>query len=554
VQHNTNNQPKDSDSRSQDVRKDIHYYPLAKRLASAGLSHLYDQMLTGPFAVISGQRGQNTTDEERAENNARAKALQAKLRDLQYGYADVRGLWREDKDSPSIPEKSYFVPGMSEVDARTLGNEFQQDAVLLGNRGKFRVEHLKEPNHPENGVEIPVAERFRMLNEVDQEATEVGGKQFTLSLPPEEIPVEEQPVIVPAFVFPKMTKRARVTPNKRQAYETDEPYRNGKMYVPLSRFVQPIGGVARAKCVFVQGGRPLAGQFGSSPYGIGRVSDASVYQQYAHDPLVFLPFREVGIDGVKTSSRLAQTSATLDAPQALGDPQALDDQVVQTPKPISLYVSKDGEEPTLQDVPMTATHDDYVREIERLALRSGSALDAARYIMEDPYAAQKEGLSSVWVDKSGRVHVMKPHTHTTSAFSAITSHLPPGYDYSAQTLPKSKTDFRDLTRLSGGIMRGQFYPHGAGCSIDLQNPPSPAQIRSIEDYIATTKNGEIAAEIYDGGDLIAHVTSLAELRRLLHDSEAGKRGRELEVMFQGTRSVRFSENGRSSVGGRIGRG
>ena len=135
---------------------------------------------------------------------------------------------------------------------------------------------------------------------------------------------------------------------------------------------------------------------------------------------------------------------------------------------VVLYVSHQGGEPSAQPVPITASHGDYARSLTRQALCSGTALEVARFIEDHPHRAQRLGLSSVYVDKASTVHLLNPHGHTIAAYNAIRDNLPTGYEANSKTLQISKIYFRDLTCLSGGIMRGQFYPDGVGLSVDLQ--------------------------------------------------------------------------------------
>ncbi len=228
----------------------------------------------------------------------------------------------------------------------------------------------------------------------------------------------------------------------------------------------------------------------------------------------------------------------------LGTRQVLDNS-------ITLYVSHQGGEPSTEPVLMTATHDDYVCSLVRQALCSGSALDVAHFIKNNPYKAQRLGLSSVYVDRAGTVHLLNPHGHTIAAYTAIRDNLPAGYEANSKTLPNSKIDFRNLTRLSGGIMRGQFYPDGIGMSVDLTHPPTLAQLRAMEDYHALTFQQTFVAELYDGETLLGYGRSMASLRCVLEKAR-GIRGEELKSAVAECSDVVIRANLPESIGGRIG--
>ncbi|MGI4790141.1 MAG: hypothetical protein ACRYFS_14975 [Janthinobacterium lividum] len=258
-------------------------------------------------------------------------------------------------------------------------------------------------------------------------------------------------------------------------------------------------------------------------------------------------------EGVKHEQLDAEKPIDLDQGEA---PETLTTALQPLLQILDLFVSRtDGageNQPQLQPVPFTAGHDDYTRSLAQQALFSGDALGAARHIFGNPYGSQREGLSSVYVDKSGTVYVMRPHGHTVAAFNAIRDNLPEGYEVSRETLPKSGIDFRRLTRLSGGIMRGQFYPHGVGMSVDLQHPPTPAQLRAMADYHALTSQTTFVAELYDGETLVGYARNMAGLRCVLEKVQGGVRSGKLRSAAAECGNVVIGEGLPESVGGRIG--
>jgi hypothetical protein len=189
----------------------------------------------------------------------------------------------------------------------------------------------------------------------------------------------------------------------------------------------------------------------------------------------------------------------------------------------SMYVQKRGvdAEPRLQDVPSIYSTDDYIKMLSDRSKHSGAPLSAMEYIEKNPYVARRDGLSSLWVDPKGGVHVVSPHNHTLSAYGLLQTNLAPqGYEVNSQTLPKSGTDFQDLTHVSG-IIRTQVYPDGIGVSIDLDHVPTVDQMRSLLELYTFTTQERFVAELYKGGERVGLVKRPRELEQILFQARSG---------------------------------
>lgn len=218
-------------------------------------------------------------------------------------------------------------------------------------------------------------------------------------------------------------------------------------------------------------------------------------------------------------------------------------------KVVSLFVTATGESaPQLQVVFISANHKDYAQVLRHTALFEGTPAAAWDYIQQNPHSAQQKNLTSVWIDKLGEIYVMRPHSHTVSAYTAIRENLPAGYITNKDTLPQSLITWRDLTRLSGGIMRAQLYPVGIGCSVEMHHLPNEAQLQSIGECLELTQGTLFVGELYDQGRLIGRVTRFAVLLSLVDQVRGCNHAAEMMLMVSAHAGVEPAEQGASSAG------
>lgn len=76
------------------------------------------------FAVISAFRGEYS----KLENENRHKDLKRMVKDLNLGYIEMRGGYREDIGF--VSEKSLFIPNINKKKAIEIGKSFNQDGIL----------------------------------------------------------------------------------------------------------------------------------------------------------------------------------------------------------------------------------------------------------------------------------------------------------------------------------------------------------------------------------------------------------------------------------------
>jgi len=105
---------------------------------AAKLSRVLNHIRSGPFAIITAHRGENSTP----ENRTRQLDLAAKIRMTDHGFLKLEGHWIENQNTPDeldVIEDSLFVIGHPDEDAdefgeamHQLGNTFDQEAIVFG--------------------------------------------------------------------------------------------------------------------------------------------------------------------------------------------------------------------------------------------------------------------------------------------------------------------------------------------------------------------------------------------------------------------------------------
>lgn len=133
---------------------------LHRVLVAAGLAGIYEQMATGPFAIVA------------APNKKRIEDLKVLTREMGYGFiSPAVGIWRNPKTKEvEPPEPSLFIPGITREDAIELGRQLQQNEVLWGDGGKFEMVKVETGATRTSG---DVEERFHHLD--PGEVPEEGG-------------------------------------------------------------------------------------------------------------------------------------------------------------------------------------------------------------------------------------------------------------------------------------------------------------------------------------------------------------------------------------------
>jgi len=88
------------------------------------LSRLWKYYKEGNFGIVSAFGNYS-----KAENKKRSDSLKKKVRDLGYGYKEMQGVWKGEEGI--VFEYPLFIPKLTPEDAKALGKEFEQEAVIF---------------------------------------------------------------------------------------------------------------------------------------------------------------------------------------------------------------------------------------------------------------------------------------------------------------------------------------------------------------------------------------------------------------------------------------
>jgi hypothetical protein len=157
---------------------------------------------------------------------------------------------------------------------------------------------------------------------------------------------------------------------------------------------------------------------------------------------------------------------------------------------------------------VTATaKDSYEAALEEVAEFSG---DPMSLFTERNPGKNMAGFDSLYVDPSGRIHLIRQHSHDEVAGKIMRrmnpEAVPPGN-------PRSKGggwrphDFA----VASGIQRFQIYGDGMGVTIDMNRPSNRAQLDAIREAFSFTPMKRFVAEITLDGKILNHLTSFKDL-------------------------------------------
>jgi hypothetical protein len=147
----------------------------------------------------------------------------------------------------------------------------------------------------------------------------------------------------------------------------------------------------------------------------------------------------------------------------------------------------------------------YVEALRGAALFSGPVAAAIDFAAAQRRPLlRRRSLSSVYLNRSGGVHVIRPHSHIETA-KGILRALHPSFTESRAPNPQQ------VLSLLSGLIRAQIYNDGIGVSLEMAHPPSAAQLAAIRDLHDLAGGGTLVVEVLSEGKLLGHVQSLAGL-------------------------------------------
>lgn len=97
------------------------------------LSRIWKHFKDGKFGIVSAYKG----DLSKKENEERAGVLKKKVKELGYGYKEIKGKWTGE--TGVTVEYPLFIPSLSRKDAIVLGKEFEQEAVIFAEKSEEAV-------------------------------------------------------------------------------------------------------------------------------------------------------------------------------------------------------------------------------------------------------------------------------------------------------------------------------------------------------------------------------------------------------------------------------
>ena len=105
---------------------------LSKYLKESSLSRIWKHVEddSHSFGVISAYRA----NEPNNDNNH--KQLKTSIRDLGYGFIEMRGGYKEEEGG-FVKEKSLFIPNITKKELIKLGQKYEQDSVLYKDSNAF---------------------------------------------------------------------------------------------------------------------------------------------------------------------------------------------------------------------------------------------------------------------------------------------------------------------------------------------------------------------------------------------------------------------------------
>ena len=424
-----------------------------ERMAAAGMGRLLQHMVSGPFAILSADRADMTTEER---DRARGW-LKGMLRDLGYGFVDTKGAWREDSGEYSH-EGSVFVPGITPEEAAALGNRLNQDSVIVGEGGKFRFLNPKGLDWiPEGEYDVANTLRIPDLSEMPEMYTQLGKRKFELRLDED-----------PTDTFSReRVERLREQLARMAPATTEAPY-------------PPVSEEALVAHAYVGNPPIMMPKFGVRLAGTGA---ATGNLQATSAMLYCVPF----------AATLREKQPEFDPSPRWGEPAHPGRFVTAGVLDLDSFTSNAPE--------------DYERVLEE---RAGYAGDVAGLFRTQRPGSNMLGFDSLYLGPSGKMFMLQPHTHDETARAVLRSIHP---DLPANPVKGRKAGgytHTDLTRASG-IQRIQIYRDGMGVTIEMSRPPNRTQLNAIRDAYMMTPMDRFVAEINLGGKTLAHLTSFGQL-------------------------------------------
>jgi len=106
------------------IFKGIKEISMTTTKLSFNLSRLWKYYKEGKFGIVSA-----FGDYPKKVNRERSDKLKKMVRDLGYGYKEIQGVWKGE--AGTVFEYPLFIPHLTPQDAKVIGKEFEQEAVIF---------------------------------------------------------------------------------------------------------------------------------------------------------------------------------------------------------------------------------------------------------------------------------------------------------------------------------------------------------------------------------------------------------------------------------------
>lgn len=181
---------------------------------SFDLSRIWKYYKDKNFGIISAY----LSDRPLKENKEEQAKLKKEIRELGYGYKEIKGSWRPNKESPITFEYALFVPSLSPSHAIELGKKYKQYSVIYADKKNDAIIHDKlgnEANEVFTSLEEGLKEGWISWSEFRRHKFRFSEVEWNMTLPSEVIDCAGKATELQSFLndkgiseYPQDIKRA----------------------------------------------------------------------------------------------------------------------------------------------------------------------------------------------------------------------------------------------------------------------------------------------------------------------------------------------------------
>ena len=133
------------------------------------------------FGIVSAFEG----DSNRKENMAKQDKLKKDVREMGYGYKELKGRWRTGKDDDVQFEYALFIPSASKADMIELGKRYKQYAVIYTEGDSIILDKLgNEANEVFTKLETGLKDSWISWSEFKRHKFKFSSVEWDMPVPP----------------------------------------------------------------------------------------------------------------------------------------------------------------------------------------------------------------------------------------------------------------------------------------------------------------------------------------------------------------------------------